>query len=118
MRSIVTQDDELCFVCKHAFATQTHHIFQGPNRDLSEDWGLKIPVCAKCHNDIHNGKRSRQLMKDLHELGQTKWEAYWGPQFELRGQDPRVEFLKIFGKNWLDDDRGETRLTWPKEETT
>lgn len=118
MRSIITTEDEICFVCNRAYAVAMHHIFQGPNRDKSEDWGLKIPVCAQCHHDIHNGKKSKKLMKDLHELGQTQWESYWGPQFEVRGKDPRVEFTKIFGRNWLDDDQGETRRAWDAAEGT
>lgn len=102
MRSIITQEDSLCFVCKKAWATETHHVFEGiANRKISDRDGLTIRVCKECHNAIHNGNRSKALMKALHELGQEKWEAYYGPDLEKEGKDPRKVFMERYGKNWL-----------------
>lgn len=93
MRSIIQTDNELCFICKKAIGTETHHIFPGnPNRRHSEDDGLKIRICRRCHDELHFGKKSGEMMDKLQRLGQEKYEATIGT---------RDEFIKRYGRNWL-----------------
>lgn len=91
MKSIIQTDDK-CFLCHMAYGTDTHHIFGGPNRKLSEADGLKIRVCRACHTEIHEGKHSGELQKTLHQLGQLKWEDKYGS---------REDFMKRYGRSWV-----------------
>ncbi len=103
MKSIIQIDDDRCFVCHMAYGTQWHHIFgKNPQRSYSEHDGLKIRVCADCHDRIHFDKDdSSQLMEKYHKLGQEKWEAYYGPKMIREGKDPRQAFIERYGKNYL-----------------
>lgn len=104
MKSIVQINDDRCFVCQCAFGSQTHHIFPGnPNRHHSDDDGLTIRICPDCHYALHCGKNSGELMDKYQRLGQRKWEAYFGPALIMEGKDPRSEFRKRYGKNWLEE---------------
>lgn len=92
MKSII-QTDPKCFLCQQAIGTQTHHIFGGLNRGHSEQDGLTVRLCAKCHDDVHfSPTMSGPLMKALHRLGQTQYEATG---------HTREEFMKRYGKNYL-----------------
>ena len=102
MRSIIQIDDDRRFVCRMAFGTEWHHLFPGnPNRKHSEEDGLKIRVCRHCHEELHCGKKSGELMDKYQRLGQEKWMAYYGSTLERDGKDPQKEFMKRYGKNWL-----------------
>lgn len=92
MRSIIQYDGTMCFLCRIAVATDTHHIYGGPNRSRSEEDGEVVRLCRPCHNAVHAGKHSGELQKKLHQLGQVKWEMVYGT---------REEFLKRYGRNYL-----------------
>ena len=102
MRSIIHTDNESCFICRSAIGTETHHIFGGqPNRSHSDDDGLVIRICRRCHDEIHHGKNCKDMMDKYHKLGQTKWEAFYGPGLRMAGIDPREKFRERYGKSWL-----------------
>lgn len=48
-KSIMQQDDNECYLCG-ANGTMDHlhwhHVFGGPNRKLSERYGLKVRICG------------------------------------------------------------------------
>lgn len=86
--SIMTTDLENCFCCGRP-ADDTHHVFGGTSkRDESTQWGLMVPVCRFCHEEIH---RNPQIQTELHEAGQHAFENAY----------PGVNFRKIFGKNYI-----------------
>lgn len=102
MRSIIQTDNDKCFECRMAFGTEWHHVFGGqPNRAHSEDDGLKVRLCRHCHEEIHHGKNCKAMMEKYHKLGQTKWEAVYGPGLQMAGKDPREEFRERYGRSWL-----------------
>ena len=87
-----------CYLCSRYGQTEEHHIFGGPNRTLSEKYGLKVYLCISCHrtgskavHDSMNGSENRQI---LHEDAQKAFEAHWGT---------RGYFMEIFGRNYLDE---------------
>lgn len=96
MRSIIQTNDDRCFWCHMAMATETHHIFGGPNRRLSEEDGLKIRLCHACHEEAHSGKHSGEMQKKLHQLGQIQWEMRYGTEGHEREQ-----FMARYGRNYL-----------------
>lgn len=96
MRSIIEDKNEKsCFVCGYVGKTEEHHIFGGnPNRDLSEKNGMEVHLCYMHHRDSKEGVHfNLELMKELHRIGQRAFEK----------NHSREEFMRIFGKNYLDD---------------
>lgn len=89
-----------CFLCgKNGSADrlERHHIFGGPNRKLSERYGLVVYLCGEsCHrNGIKSAHRNKDTMRMLHKYGQLK---------AMRENNMTVEqFKDIFGKNFLED---------------
>ena len=93
MRSILQTDDDKCFICRMAFGSETHHVFPGnPNRRHSDEDGLTIRVCRHCHEELHCGKHSGDMMDKLQRLGQEKYEALIGT---------REQFRARYGRSWL-----------------
>ena len=84
-----------CYLCGLPGPTEEHHIFGGPNRRLSEEYGLKVDLCRECHQTgaaaVHRNKETMQM---LHELGQQAFENQIGS---------RDGFMKIFGRNYIDE---------------
>ena len=93
MKSII-QDRKECLVCG-SWNVEDHHIFFGQaNRKLSEKYGLKVWLCPTHHRGtigVH-GRDGHKLDMQLKELGQKAFE--W--------KHTREEFIKTFGKNYLD----------------
>lgn len=82
-------------MCGTRYNIHDHHIFFGkPNRQLSEKRGLKVFLCVRHHTGsnyaVHN---NRVLDLKLKRLAQQYYEENYGS---------REEFIKEFGKNYLD----------------
>lgn len=63
--SIMTDDFEICYVCGRR-ASEIHHIQHGPDKKLSEKYGLMVPLCRECHSKVHHqgGELDRILKQD------------------------------------------------------
>lgn len=91
-------DNRCCFLCslegnyQEYEVLQEHHIFGGPNRDLSEAYGLKVRLCLLHHmfSDV-SAHGNRETADQLHQLGQEAFEQ----------THTREEFMKLFGRNYL-----------------
>ena len=104
MKSIMQEDDELCYLCgRPAGATQFggmdslewHHVFEGnPDRKLSEKYGLKVRLHAlTCHREgTESVHRNRRVYMELMAAGQKAFEERHGS---------REDFMRIFRKNYL-----------------
>lgn len=74
-----------------------HHIFDGANRIHSEEYGLKVYLCPSHHisgwgpEAVHS---NAEIMKQLQQIGQQAFENQIGS---------RQEFMKIFGRNYLEE---------------
>lgn len=112
MKSIIQSDKNHCFLCSRNGYTEEHHIFGGPDRAMSETYGLKVRLCLDCHkgNDgVHgNTEKAKKLGKGLHMSGQLVFENYYGqkkyktdePEW-FYDQSPREKFMQLFRKNYL-----------------
>lgn len=73
---------------------EEHHIFGGPNRDLSEEHGMKVYLCPECHRTsaraVHKDPAG-EANRYLHEMGQKAFEK----------EKPDLNFRELFGKNYL-----------------
>ena len=107
MDSLIKQREGECYLCSvldlwpkyyPASMLDKHHIFGGPNRKLSEKYGLFVNLCKHHHIGDIKGDRDAVHSPDkndygdyLHRLGQTKFEE----------THTREEFRAIFGRSWL-----------------
>lgn len=90
-QSLLTTIDGKCFICRRQVDTCRHEIFYGTaNRVNSKREGMWVNVCSACHNKIHANPQAYIALK---QVGQRSFEAL----------QPRAEFIKIFGRNYLDD---------------
>lgn len=92
MKSVI-QTEKVCYRCGSPYV-EDHHIFFGnPNREHSEQYGLKIWLC---HMDHRNGSeaphRNRKVDLAYKTMAQTAFESKWGN---------RDDFIRIFGKSYL-----------------
>lgn len=72
VNSRVTEERTMCICCNKRFAQHTHHLICGTSdRKFSTNYGLLIPICAKCHNELHESGVATRLSK---MLGQAIWE--------------------------------------------
>lgn len=115
MKSII-QDKKSgrCYICEHwrnddslKKGLEEHHIFYGPNRKLSERYGLKVMLCRYhhqgdihgAHDAIHNNpdKSNDQRLK---RIGQQAWERRYA-RAAAGTEEAHAEFRNVFGKSYL-----------------
>lgn len=91
-RSIVSNERE-CLVCNTTHNLHKHHIFYGTSkRHLSEKYGCWCYLCAYHHNMSDEGVHfDKKLDNELKQMAQVKFMKTY----------PELNFLKIFGRNYL-----------------
>lgn len=92
MRSIISNERK-CIVCETTQDLHKHHIFFGAGRrETSEQYGCWCYLCARHHNMSEFGVHFNSVFdRKLKEFAQKRFiEVY-----------PELDFLKIFGKNYL-----------------
>lgn len=62
-------------------------------RSKAEKYGLVVWLCRECHDEVHFGKRSRELSDRLRK------EA----QLEFMRKYPDLDFFSVFRINYLDE---------------
>ena len=84
-----------CKVCGSP-EVECHHIFFGPYRSKADKYGLTVYLCPTHHRDHKLGVHglNKELDLRLKRLGQMKFEE----------KHSRKEFMKAFGRNYLDQD--------------
>lgn len=97
--SILQQKDGTCYLCMlqgdyriHPVVHE-HHIYDGPNRAISEAEGFKVYLCLSHHTcgpeAVHN---NRDNMRALQREAQKAYER----------TRTRAEFMDLIGRNYLD----------------
>ena len=85
--SIITKQLDKCYICKSK-KDDLHEIFGGRNRKRSIEFGLVIPLCRKCHQNI---EKDETLKQKWHEVGQKEFKKYYKSE----------NFVQLFGKSYL-----------------
>ena len=93
MSKSIISNERKCLVCELPYQLHKHHIFYGTaNRKLSEQYGCWCYLCARHHNMSNDGVHfNRELDFNLKKMCQKKFEEVY----------PDLDFLKIFGRNYL-----------------
>lgn len=92
MRSIISNERQ-CLICEMPYNLHKHHIFYGASRrQTSEKYGCWCYLCARHHNMSNDGVHfNSALDRKLKAFAQKRFiEVY-----------PGLDFLQIFGKNYL-----------------
>lgn len=96
MNSILQRSDtHQCYLCsiegRFPFKDwlHKHHIFNGPNRPISEANGFVCKLCPDCHERVHVDIKARNILKEI-------------CQREYEKTHSREEFMDLIGKNYLD----------------
>lgn len=86
-KSILTNDLNHCIICG-AKKGHLHEIFFGKNRLASMKYDLVIPLCFKCHTEMHHN---------------IEWQNYWHKKGQLAFMKsyPGLDFIDIFRENYL-----------------
>jgi len=93
------KEDGTCYLCMllnkdydRRTNLEEHHVMNGPNRRLSEKYGLKVYLCIPHHKEdktaVHKNIETKRL---LQKKAQEAFEA----------RHPDLDFRKIFGINFL-----------------
>lgn len=100
MAKSIMQDGKCCYICWTKYLVETtagleeHHVLNGPLRNFSERYGLKVWLCHRHHNEPPEGVHHNAEM--MHWLkGEAQKTFEW-----LYGHD---RWMKEVGKDYLDD---------------
>ncbi len=106
MKSILQEDNGVCFLCSlagddHEQYTHEHHVIYGTSgRKLSEKYGLKLYLCPQHHEfgkeAVHKNKGTRIL---LEKIAQLVFINQYSPEL----------WMQIFGKNYLEPEEKELK---------
>lgn len=92
MNSII-QTERKCYATGAEYNLDSHHVFKGSRRKLSEKYGLKVWLRHDVHMKMHDhDKPYETLENDLKAVAQQA--------FEDNGYS-REEFMRIFGASYL-----------------
>ena len=100
---IISNINNTCHYCgRYVQSPHKHHIFGGPNRKISDRYGLWVWLCPHHHRLIHDSSKvSKEMMQYYHELGQRAFEEWYMEKFGESQEKARKEFMRLFMKNWL-----------------
>ena len=104
MKSTVTNLMDYCFFCGGYSSGEHHLIFGTSGRDFAEKYGLKVPICARCHtaseylcDRIHDNTMAERLSK---MLGQAIFERNMMSQ-GMSQKEARDKIIQEHGRSYL-----------------
>ena len=93
--SVLTDDLEHCIITGDNNIA-IHHVFNGPNRLLSEKYGFLVPLRPDWHNmTSYSVHMDQQFDESMKRKAQRYYEEHYGD---------RKDFIREFGKSYLDDE--------------
>ncbi len=106
MAKSIIQKEKECYICRSCRNLESHHIFFGEkNRKWSEKYGLKVWLCPYDHRDNKDGVHGQNVAKRLY-LQRIAQEAF-------EKTHSREEFVRIFGKNYAQEEEEESQADSP-----
>ena len=99
--SIIRQEPGTCYLCvrlhrdyRYWNTREEHHVYDGPNRKISEAQGFKVKLCIPHHrsgpNAVHNNADTMRLIQQ-------------DVQREYEKTHSRQQFMSLIGRNYLED---------------
>lgn len=95
MRSIITDNLNVCHECGRTDIVELHHCIHGTaNRKLSTKYHLLVGLCPDCHRGTYGVHGTYGHLLDM-KLKREAQEAF------ERKHGTREDFIRIFGRNYL-----------------
>ena len=98
-KSVLQEKDGRCFLCmmlhndyRYHNYLERHHVFNGPDRDASEEEGLTVYLCVNHHRE---GPEAVQNNQDNNRIVQCYAQEFW------EQNHTREEFQKKFRGSYL-----------------
>ena len=92
MAKSILQTERCCYYCGRLDGLEKHHVFGGPNRKISDRYGLWIWCDSYHHRDLKEGVQYNKY-KNL----QLKQDA----QMAFEKTHPRSMWMELIRKNYL-----------------
>lgn len=90
-------NDRVCFICGSREHVELHHIFGASNRGKSDEDGLTVYLCARCHREgRYSAHGSGEAAQMLHAIGELMW-------LRAHPQAGVWDFARRYGRNYLRD---------------
>ncbi len=90
--SILKTRPGVCYLCRRRTATDLHHVYEGPNRWMSDEQGFTVFLCPDCHQyGPESAHKCRETALFLKATCQRVYER----------THTRAEFMRLVGKNYL-----------------
>ena len=95
MKSIIPNDDEMCYLCKRigvrTKGTDIHHlVFGTAKRKLADEDGLVVHLCHAHHMELH---QHGYFKEELQQLAEQTWLDHNNKTID--------EWINRYGKNYL-----------------
>lgn len=91
MKSIIQKEWDRCYLCG-GIATEEHHVFNGPDRRMADQYGLTVHLCPFCHREApYAAHKDINTKRMLQQVGQAAFEKQYGHK----------AFMDIFMRNYL-----------------
>lgn len=81
-----------CYITSRTDRLDVHHIYPGPNREISDEMGFWVYLNHDVHMALHDGRRPfESLKRELQKMCQEKYEE----------THTRREFMDLIGRSYL-----------------
>lgn len=95
MAESIVQSEKVCWLCGAACGLDEHHVFPGPLRGKSEQYGLKVYLCHDtCHlfgrYAVHRCRETRLALQRCAQAAAMR-EYGW----------TTADFIREFGRNYI-----------------
>lgn len=105
MKSILQIYDDRCYICGSRQWLEEHHIYFSAKRKVSEANGFKVRLCRLCHT----GTGDKQHPPGVHFNIALDKKLKVQCQKEYERNHRRCDFIKLIGKNYLEEDEDEDK---------
>lgn len=92
-----------CYYCGTPYA-ERHEVYNGPNRQISIDFGFQVDLCHSCHEAWH--RQDKAIWQERKLEWQQKFQYEYEQELIAEGntkEQARRCWFGLIGKNYLDE---------------
>lgn len=105
MRSILTDNLKVCYLCGSTKDVDLHHCIHGKEwRKISTQYHLVVGLCYNCHRGpegVHNKQNGQSKDLRLKHDAQVAWELKRVKKKGVSAQVARDEWLSVFKEDFI-----------------
>ena len=90
MSASLLSNEKECYLCMRRTGLERHHVMEGPNRKLSEKYGLWVYLCHDCHTGREGAQYDPDKSLRLKREAQREFEKIHGHEMWMN------EFMKNY----------------------